>query len=104
MKKLIAIAAMAVCLPAAAEEDRNLKCAHVAQVFNFASIVRDGGYPPEVALKNTAMVDIPEAERKRYVNLVYFDPAFTVISSRSMEHYAFAACMHVDGPKFQPLK
>jgi len=90
-----------------AESDRNSlhnrTCGVYASMFQAIAASRDKGANPEQGLESTEHFDgISLANRKKAVGLVYFDPAFTQLSGRSLAFRVFQVCLYGPPEAFQP--
>lgn len=106
MKTLIFAAAMCAPLTAMSEPTNAefQECIKVMQVFQTAARMRRFDEPPEKALNETRNIDIPESDRKRFINLTYFNRDFIAIPLAAMGDVVLAACMNRNKPQHQPLK
>jgi hypothetical protein len=81
----------------------NRTCGVYASLFQAIAASRDKGANPEQGLASTEHFDgISLANRKKAVSLVYFDPAFTRLSGRSLAFRVFQVCLYGPPEAFQP--
>lgn len=102
-KFILFAAALVLSINANAQGNPHI-CALYGSVYENAAHARDHGAPPKMALDIlSAYKEIPLANRKKAINLVYFDPRFTYAGGHALEMQVYDLCMY--GPsKYKPLK
>lgn len=79
-------------------------CAQLSNIYGYSARLRDAGKTPQDALNAAqGMNAVPKAERKRAINLVFFNRDFARLRPDELQNEAFRQCYYQPKP-MQPLK
>lgn len=85
--------------------ERNSECMSLGQMFKLIAEWRDSGQSPEFTLARIAYFEEFSIDvRKKAINVVYFDPAFSNARGHPLLSEIFRTCLYGPREPFKPLK
>jgi hypothetical protein len=79
-------------------------CALIGNMFSAAAGWRDANMDPQTALDASSyMKELPVEQRKKIINMVYFDPGLQYAGGNALMMQVVQLCLN-DWKTFQPLK
>ncbi|MDB5777617.1 MAG: hypothetical protein JWP38_3750 [Herbaspirillum sp.] len=104
MKTIILVGLLAVFSGSASAQRDMHACALRSSMYESVATWRNSDVAPESALRfSVSYKEIPVEDRKRIINIVYFDPAFENAGGEALRNQMLDLCLN--GPKdWKPLK